>query len=99
MSAADLALRLGRLDDAERYIGLAQAVDPASRSVTQYAAILDLAHGRAGAALAKLRSALKEHPADQSLWGWAAVAARATGDPLYGELYDYDAMVGVYEIP
>src|SRR5581483_7346532 len=70
MSAADLALRLGRLDDAERYIGLAQAVDPASRSVTQYAAILDLAHGRAGAALAKLRSALKEHPADQSLWGW-----------------------------
>jgi uncharacterized protein (TIGR02466 family) len=99
MAAADLALRLERLDDAARYIALAQAADPASRSVTQYAAILDLAQGRPGEALAKLRSALEGHPADQSLWCWAAVAARAAGDPLYGELYDYEAMVGVYDIP
>ena len=98
MSAIDIALRLERLDDAQRYVRMAEAAGPKSRGVTQYSAIVDLAMGRGDVALAKLRAALKEHPDDQSLWGWAAVAARATGDPLHHELYDYDAMVGAYDL-
>ena len=98
MSAADIALRVQRLDDARRYVELALAADGASRGVQQYAAIVDLAQGRAERALATLRAVLADHPDDQSLWGWAAVAARAVGDPLYGELYDYPGMVGVYDI-
>ena len=98
MGATQAALRLERVDDAERYVGLAQAVDPNARSVIQYGAIVDLARGRADAALAKLRGALATYPEDQSLWGWAATAARAAGDPLYGELCDYDAVVGAYDL-
>ncbi|HXA37745.1 MAG TPA: putative 2OG-Fe(II) oxygenase [Phenylobacterium sp.] len=98
MSATDFALRLERPDEAERYVRLAEAAQPASRSVMQYAAIVDLARGRPEAALAKLSAALETHPDDQSLWGWAATAARAAGDPLYGRLCDYDAMVGAYDL-
>ena len=98
MAAAQAALRLQRIAEAERYIALAAAIDPGSRGVAQYAAIIDLALGRADAALSRLRGALATNPQDQSLWGWAATAARAAGDPLYGELCDYDAMVGVYDL-
>ena len=98
LAAAQAELRLERVDEAERYVRLAQGVDPNARSVVQYAAIVDLARDRADAALAKLRGALAIHPEDQSLWGWAATAARAAGDPLYGELCDYDAVVGAYDI-
>lgn len=98
MAATDFALRMERIDDAQRLIQLAEAAEPASRSVVQYSAIVDLAQGRADVALAKLRGALAEFPEDQSLWGWAAMAARAVGDPLYGELCDYDAMVAPYDL-
>jgi uncharacterized protein (TIGR02466 family) len=98
LAAAEFALILERIDEAERYVRLAEAAAPASRSVIQYSAIVDLARDRAPEALAKLRGALETHPDDQSLWGWAATAARAAGDPLYGELCDYDAMVGVYDL-
>jgi uncharacterized protein (TIGR02466 family) len=37
-------------------------------------------------------------PDNQSLIGWAATAARALGDPLYHQLYDYERMVGVFDI-
>jgi len=98
MAATEFALRLERIDEAQRYVRQAQALDPTSRSVLQYAAIVDLACDRADAALAKLRAALADHPDDQSLWGWAATAARAAGDPLYAELCDYETMVGAYDI-
>jgi len=98
LRAAEFALQLERLDDAERYVRLAEAADPASRSVAQHAAIVDLARGRAPQALARLNAALERHPQDQSLWGWAATAARAAGHPLYQRLCDYDAMVGAYDL-
>jgi len=98
LTAAESALRLDRIDDAERYVRLAEAAEPASRSVVQHAAIVDLARGRARGALTKLKAALARHPQDQSLWGWAATAARAAGDPLYQELCDYDVMVGAYDL-
>jgi uncharacterized protein (TIGR02466 family) len=98
MAATEFALRLERVDEAERYVRLVEAVDPTSRSVLQYSAIVDLARDRAPEALAKLRTALAANPDDQSLWGWAATAARAAGDPLYGELCDYEAVVGAYDL-
>ncbi|HEY2752709.1 putative 2OG-Fe(II) oxygenase [Phenylobacterium sp.] len=98
LAGAESALRLERVDEAERYVRLAEAVDPGARAVIQSSAIVDLAQGRAEAALAKLRSALAAYPNDQSLWGWAATAARAVGDPLYGELCDYDALVQAYDL-
>ena len=98
LSAAQAALRQGRVDDAARYVAMARAADPGSRGVAQHGAIVDLTQGRPGEALAKLRTALAAHPDDQSLWGWAATAARAAGDPLYAQLCDYDAVVGAYDI-
>ena len=98
LSAVDIALRLGRIDEAERYVRLAEKADPRSRSALQYGAIVDLARDRADSALARLREALAQHPDDQSLWGWAAVAARAAQDPLHDELCDYEAMVAAYDI-
>jgi uncharacterized protein (TIGR02466 family) len=98
LAAIESALRLERVDDAERYVRLAEAVDPRARSVVQYSAIVDLARGRADVALGKLKGALATHPDDQSLWGWAATAARAVGDPLYEELCDFDAVVGAYDL-
>jgi uncharacterized protein (TIGR02466 family) len=97
-AATDFALRLERVDDAERLIGLAEVAEPASRSVMQYSAIVDLAKGRPDAALAKIRAALQSHPDDQSLWGWAATSARAAGDPLYRELCDYGALMMTYDL-
>jgi uncharacterized protein (TIGR02466 family) len=98
LSAAQTALRQERLADAERYVAMAAAADPGGRNVAQHQAIVDLALGRPGEALARLRATLERFPEDQSLWGWAATAARAAGDPLYGRLCDYDAVVGAYDI-
>src|SRR5438552_3629728 len=49
-------------------------------------------------AAARRHRGLEIEPANQSLWGWAATAARAAGDPLYGQVYDYDSMVRAYDI-
>ena len=57
-----------------------------------------LARGRADLAFAVLKGGLEITPGDQSLWGWAATAARAVGDPLHEALCDYENMVGVYEL-
>ncbi|WP_372785632.1 putative 2OG-Fe(II) oxygenase [Phenylobacterium sp.] len=96
--AAQIALRMERLEDAQRYVEAARAVDPNARSVAQHSAIVDLALGRPDEALATLRMALARYPDDQSLWGWAATAARAAGDPLYDQLCDYEAMVAAYDL-
>ena len=98
MAAIDFALRLDQVDAAERYLRLAEAVDPTAHIVIQHSAIIDLARARPVEALAKLRVALESHPDDQSLWGWAATAARAADDPLYGELCDYGQMVRAYDL-
>ena len=98
MAAAQAALERDRLDEAERLALAAERRAPGMPGVLNQLAIVLLACGKADLALAKARKGLELAPGNQSLWGWAATAARAVGDPLYGELYDYDAMVGVYEI-
>jgi uncharacterized protein (TIGR02466 family) len=98
MAATDFALRLEHIDEAERFIRLAEAAQPGERNVIQYSAIVDLAQGRGDVALAKLDGELAKNPIDGSLLGWAAMAARMVGDPLYEELYDYDSMVAAYDL-
>ncbi|MDB5425203.1 MAG: hypothetical protein JWQ29_2619 [Phenylobacterium sp.] len=98
LAAAQAALEVGRLDEAERLARQAEALTPDARSLYNQWVIIHLAAGRPDAALAKAWAGLEKHPDDQSLWGWLATAARALGDPLYGQLYDYEAMVGVYDI-
>ena len=98
LAASQAALEAGRLPEAERLVRQAEGVNPDARSLYNQWAIIHLAAGRPREALAKARAGLESHPEDQSLWGWAATAARAAGDPLYAELYDYDAMVGAYDI-
>ena len=98
LAAAQAALVAGRLANAEAFAQQAEQTDPQARGLYNQWAILHLAAGRPAEALAKARAGLANHPDDQSLLGWAATAARAVGDPLYAELYDYEAMVGVYDI-
>ncbi|HEX3366355.1 putative 2OG-Fe(II) oxygenase [Phenylobacterium sp.] len=98
LAAVEYALRMDRVGLAETFSRRAEAVEPRSRSVIQYSAIVDLAAGRSSAAFGKLQGALRDHPNDQSLWGWMAVAARAVGDPLYERLCDYEKTVGVYDL-
>jgi uncharacterized protein (TIGR02466 family) len=98
LTAAQAALEAGRLAEAERLVRQAEGVNPDARSLDNQWAIIHLAAGRPQEALARARAGLEKHPDDQSLWGWAATAARAAGDPLYAELYDFPAMVGIYDI-
>jgi len=98
LAAAQAALEVGRLDEAERLARQAEGLNPELRGLFTQWAIIHLAAGRPKEALAKARAGLAKHPNDPSLLGWAATAARAAGDPLYGEICDYDAMVGVYDI-
>lgn len=98
MAAGQAALERGRLDDALSLARAAERLIPNAGPVKNQLAIVHLARGEAAQALAVARRGLEIDPADQSLWGWAATAARAVGDPLHRQLYDYDAMVAAYDI-
>lgn len=98
IAAGQAALEQGRLDEAERLALAVEARLPQSPGVLTRSVIVHLARGQADLALAKARRGLALDPGNQSLWGWAASAARALGDPLYRRLYDYDAMVRTYDL-
>ena len=98
LAAAQAAVETGALAEAERFAGAALALGPDRPEVLNQATIVELAAGRPDRALATARRGLEIDPGNPSLWGWAATAARAVGDPLYGELCDYEAMVRAYQI-
>lgn len=98
LAAAQAALEQDRLDEAERLALAAERLLPFGPGVLNQLAIVYLATGKPDLALEKARKGLEIAPENQSLWGWAATAARAVGDPLYAELYDYETMVRAYEI-
>jgi uncharacterized protein (TIGR02466 family) len=98
LSAAHAAVETSRLVDAERLAKQAEDQAPNRPSVLNQLCIVYLALGMPKLALEKARKGLAIAPGDQSLWGWAAMAARAVGDPLYETLYDYDRLIGVYDI-
>ncbi len=98
IAAAQSALEAGRLADAEALALEAEKAFPGGPPVMNELAIVYLAQGKPDLALARAREGLRILPHDQSLLGWAATAARALGDPLYGELCDYARLVRAYDI-
>lgn len=62
-------------------------------AIVETACMVWLGAGRAADALAIARARLQADPLDQIALAMAATAARITGDPEYGRLYDYDAFV------
>jgi len=98
LTAAQAAVDVGDVKSAEGFVARALSLEPDRADVINQATIVELAAGRPDKALDLVRRGLAADPGNQSLWGWAATAARAAGDPLYGEVYDYPNMVGTYEI-
>lgn len=98
VAAAQAALEAGRLAEAESYARRAEALAPGDPAALVQSTIISLALGRTDSARLSMQKALAAAPLDQSVLAWAATAARAAGDPLYGELCDYEAMVGVYDL-
>jgi hypothetical protein len=82
------------LAHAERAFGLA----PWQRAVVAGLAEAQLAAGAAEAAAKTAQSMRERWPLDQHGIGLLAVAWRLMGNPRYGELYDYQRMVGAYAI-
>jgi uncharacterized protein (TIGR02466 family) len=98
LAAAQAALEAGLLVDAERHVRRGGSLAPDDPAALVQSAIVGLALGRTDSAQLSMRKALDLAPLDQSVLAWAATAARAAGDPLYGELCDYESMVGVYDL-
>ena len=98
LAAAQASLEADRLEDAELLAGRAVQLAPNEVAALVQSTIVSLALGRADAAQLSIGKALNLAPLDQSVLAWAATAARAAGDPLYGELCDYEKMVGVYDL-
>jgi uncharacterized protein (TIGR02466 family) len=98
LGAAQAELERGSLDEAERLVRRAETIAPDLPTILNHLAIVQIAKGQSDLALATARRGLELAPEDQSLWGWAATAARAAGDPLHHELCDYPKMVGAYDL-
>jgi len=98
LAASQAALEADRLADAERHVRRALSLAPDDPAALVQSTIISLALGRADEAWLSIGKALDRAPLDQSVLAWAATAARAAGDPLYGALCDYEAMVGIYDL-
>jgi len=84
--AGDFAVALPAVD---RLVAAAGA-HPA---IVETACMAWLGAGRAADALAIAKARLQTEPLDQIALAMAATAARIVGDPLYEQLYDYEAFV------
>ena len=98
LAATHSALDHGKLAEAESLAQFALTLTPDHPSALNQLAVVRLAQGRPAEALHAARRGLAQLPNDQALLGWAATAARLTGDPLHQELCDYDRLVGVYDL-
>ena len=96
-AVAQAALESGDIDYGVSLAARVEALAPGDVSAKlQYASLL-LAQGEAEQALIRARRATELEPHNQAAWGWLATAARATGDPMYRWLYDYDRLVRTYD--
>jgi len=98
LAATQAAVETDALGAAQRFMAMALQLGPNRPEVLNQATIVNLAAGRADEALKTAKRGLAIDPDNQSLWGWGATAARLLGDPLYGELCDYEQVVRAYEI-
>jgi uncharacterized protein (TIGR02466 family) len=98
LAATHAAVETGALGAAQRFMAMALQQAPDRPEVLNQATIVQLAAGRADEALKTAKQGLAIEPDNQSLWGWAATAARALGDPLYEQICDYEQVVRTYQI-
>ncbi|HEX8568984.1 MAG TPA: 2OG-Fe(II) oxygenase family protein, partial [Caulobacteraceae bacterium] len=98
LAASQANLEAGDAEAAAALAGKAAQLAPRDPGPKVQLASALLAQGRAEDALAEARGALELQPWRQDALAWAATAARAAGDPLYRELYDYDAFVRAYDV-
>lgn len=96
---AERALLDGELDRALARAEQAVALSPRFVGARAILTAVRLARGEHVEAMIAARAAIEVDPLDQSTWGWLGTAARAAGDPLYGKLCDYGALVGTYRLP
>lgn len=98
VQAADVALALGRADEALSLAHEAQAISPNEHRVQ--VALIDalLATGDAEGAKHLCETLLAADPDDQNVLARAASAWRLLRDPKCYQLYDYDKYVGAYRI-
>lgn len=99
VAGAQAALEAGRHADADRLARAAMARAPHDVAVLVQATIVALALGDLDRACASIKDALARAPLDQSVLAWAATSWRAAGELAYRQLYDFDQMVGVYDVP
>ena len=86
-------LETGDVDYGASLAARLEALAPDNVAANLQHASLLLAQGRAEQAFMRAKRATKLEPHNQATWGWLATAARATGDPVYRWLCDYDRLV------
>lgn len=87
-----------RLAEAETEALEAAAALPDEPGVVENLVSILLSRGRPSEALAFIRAQRTRMPAAQGWIAYEAIAARLLGQPLYGELYDYQRLVRCYEL-
>jgi uncharacterized protein (TIGR02466 family) len=97
-AVAQAQLETGDVDYGASLAARLEALGPGNVAAKLQHASLLLAQGRAEQALIRARRAAELEPHNQATWGWLATAARATGDPMYRWLYDYDGLVRSYDL-
>ena len=98
-AVASAAMFAGDVDAAVGYAERSVAVNGGAAVAQTLLAETCLAAGQGDRAAAILDELLKAQPQDQKLLALLWIARRLTHDPRYHELYDYETMVGVYELP
>jgi len=87
-----------RLAEAETEALEAAAALPDEAGVVENLVSILLSRGRPTEALAFIRAQRTRMPVAQGWIAYEAIAARLLGQPLYGELYDYQRLVRCYEL-
>lgn len=95
---ATLLHETGRLAEAESEALAAAMSRPQNPKLIENLIAVELARGKPDAALPFIRTERQRRPHDPRWLTYEGMAARLTGDPLYGRLYDYQRLVRVYEL-
>ncbi len=97
-SLATVLQESGRLHEAEREAFAAATARPGVAAIIENLVAILLSLGRADEALPFIQTERRRNPLEQSWIAYEATAARSIGSALYGELYDYDALVRIYDV-
>lgn len=95
---AQILLESGRLKDAEYEAAEAAAARPGDPSILENLVTILLARGHADDAMPFIRAQRSQAPFDQRWIAFEASAARLLDEAAYGELYDYERLIQVYDL-